>query len=109
MTQDDCLASPHHFTYEATCYPGCRASSWRRFCSASSIAAWSSAAGLRRAGDGVAMISCISGATHATSGRGALCGAHVVRGAYDIGLRDWERIYASWGAVQSVSHLSARR
>jgi len=51
------------------------------------------------------MISCISGATHATSGRGALCGAHVVRGAYDIGLRDWERIYASWGAVQSVTFL----
>ena len=22
MTQDECLASPHHFTYEGSCYPG---------------------------------------------------------------------------------------
>jgi hypothetical protein len=22
MTQDECLASPHHFTYEGVCYPG---------------------------------------------------------------------------------------
>jgi len=22
MTQDHCLASAHHFTYEGTCYPG---------------------------------------------------------------------------------------
>jgi hypothetical protein len=22
MTQDECLASPHHLTYEGVCYPG---------------------------------------------------------------------------------------
>ena len=25
MTQDECLASPHHFTFEGTCYPGSNA------------------------------------------------------------------------------------